>query len=271
MADSVGSLIRRAAVAACLSLFPVVHAYAQRPLPPPTPAPASAEFLPRGQFYFSAEALQIDDPRFTWDTHFGGEVDVVDYVFGRINGVVDYEAVLGNEFRAFDPNQGNYILEFSGSARVRQTEIAAFFHHESRHLSDRFKRYPIAWNVLGARVLRRFTAASATIDVQGEAGAVTEHAYVDYAWTADVDVLARRPLSARFGIFAHAAGSLIGIDSTSSSRGTQSGGRIEAGMQVRGGSAAGELFVGFEHRIDADPVDFMPQRWVFAGFRIMSR
>jgi hypothetical protein len=271
MADSAGSLIRRVAHAACLLFIPVVNAYAQRPLPPPTSGPGSPEFMPRGQFYLAAETLHIDDPRFTWDTHFGGEVDLVDYDFGRVNGVADYEAILGNEFRPFDPNQGNYILEVSASARVRRTEIAALFHHESRHLGDRPKRFPIAWNVLGVRLLRRFDVSGATLDVIGGAGAVTEHAYVDYSWTADVDVLLRRPVNSHTGLFAHGAATFYGIDSALSTRGTQIGGRLDAGVQLRGGAAAVELFVGFERRVDAHPLDFQPQRWVFAGFRVLSR
>jgi hypothetical protein len=271
MADSAGSLMRRAAVAACLMLFSVVHARAQRPLPSPTSGTSSPEFLPRAQFHLSAGALHVDDPRFTWDTHFGGEVDLVDYVFGRVNGVADYEAILGNEFRLFDPNQGNYTLEFSASGRVKKTEIAGVFHHESRHLSDRFKRFPIAWNVLGARVLRRFDFSQATVDVQGGAGTVTEHAYVDYRWTADLDIVLRHPVSSRAGVFAHGSGAMYGIDPSLSSRGTQKEGRIEAGVRVHGGDAAVELFGGFERRADADPINFQAERWVFAGFRILSR
>jgi hypothetical protein len=271
MADSVGSVTRHAAVAACLLLLSVVHARAQQPLPSPTSGTSSPEFLPRAQFHLSADALKIDDPRFTWDTHFGGEVDLVDYVVGRVNGIADYEAILGDEFRPFDPNQGNYILEFSASGRVRKTEIAGFFHHESRHLSDRFKRFPIAWNALGARVLRRFDASSTTFDVQGSAGIVTEHAYVDYQWTADLDVVIRHPISSRASLIAHGWGALYGIDSSRSARSTQTEGRFEAGVRIRGGAADVELIVGFERRVDADPVNFTAQRWVLAGFRVLSR
>jgi hypothetical protein len=271
MADSAGSLIRHAAVAACLLLSSVVHARAQRPLPAPTSATSSSEFLSRAQFHLSADALNVDDTRFTWDTHFGGDVDLVDYVVGRINGIADYEAILGNEFRLFDPNQGNYTLEVSASGRVQKTEIAGVFHHESRHLSDRFKRFPIAWNVLGFRVLRRFEIPNATLDVQGGAGTVTEHAYVDYGWTADLDIVIRHPVSARASVFAHASGEMYGIDPSVSARGRQQEGRIEGGVQIRGGAAAVELVGGFERRLDADPINFQAQRWVFAGFRILSR
>ena len=59
-----------------------------------------------------------DDPRFVWDTNFGGELDFVDYGLGRTTFAANYEAVLGEEFRRFDPNQGNYLLDLSTSARA---------------------------------------------------------------------------------------------------------------------------------------------------------
>ena len=93
--------------------------------------------MSRYDFHLSAAAVAVNDPRFSWETHFGGDIDVADYVVGRSSILVDYEAVLGDEFRAFDPNQGNYTLEASSSARVGDTEIAGVFHHVSRHLSDR--------------------------------------------------------------------------------------------------------------------------------------
>ena len=147
MADPVGSLVGRAAAAACLCLIVAARAHAQAPFPSPTERPSAPEFLPRARFHLSAAGLKIDDPRFTWDTHFGGELDVVDFVAGRINILADYEAVLGNEFRLFDPNQGNYTLEVASSGRVSDDlEIVGVFHHVSRHLSDRPKRGAIAFS-----------------------------------------------------------------------------------------------------------------------------
>src|SRR6266699_5561377 len=115
-------------VALCLSAS---VAYAQTPLPTPEAAPASPDFLTHYHFHLSANALSSDDPRFGWQTHFGGDFDLVDYVGGRANILIDYEAVLGNELRLFDPNQGNYTLEASASARAGGTEIAGVLHHVS--------------------------------------------------------------------------------------------------------------------------------------------
>jgi len=49
---------------------------------------------------------------------------IVDYVAGRAGIYVDYEALLGDEFRLFDPNQGNYTLEANASGRIGpKTEV----------------------------------------------------------------------------------------------------------------------------------------------------
>jgi hypothetical protein len=264
-----GSLIRRAAVAASLVLCVMVTRPAAAQQQEPVAAPAEASFFARYNFHMSAAALAIDDPRFSWDTHFGGELDVVDYVVGRTSVLVDFESVLGDEYRAFDPNQGNYTLEVSSSARVGETEIAAMFHHVSRHLSDRPKTFAIAWNVLGARVLRHEELGATTVDVDVDAGAIVQHSYADYRWVGDANLRVGRPLSSRVGVFARGAGHVFGVDSAV--RGTQVGGSVEGGVRIGGKDGVLELFAGVERRVDADPIDFTAQHWVQAGFRLLRR
>lgn len=278
MADTDGSLMRRAAGAACLFLTLAAGASAQQTQPPGfAPAPASPDFLTRYDFHLSAAKLSpstpdnIEDPRFAWDTHFGGDLDVVDYVSGRISMLVDYEAMLGSEFRAFDPNQGNYTLEGSGSVRVGETEIAGVFHHVSRHLGDRPKRFPVAWNVLGVRAMRRVPVAGATVDVTVGGGRLVQHSTVDYKWTGNLDLLIRRPINQRVGVFARGTGDVFLIDPTLSNRSRQTGGTAEAGVRLNGGRGALELFAGYERRIDADPLDFQAHDWALAGFRLLAK
>jgi len=158
-----GSLRRRAALAACLTLMFAVRGSAQQPTF--TPAPAAPEFLSRYDFRLSVDSLmppkntpeELADERFSWNTRFGGSFDVLDLVFARAGATIDFEAVEGSEYRPFDPNQGNYILEGFVLARAGEhTEVGAIFHHVSRHLSDRAKaRLPVAYNELGIRLLRR--------------------------------------------------------------------------------------------------------------------
>jgi len=98
-------------ISVCLCLGGAGPAEAQAPVPTPSAAPASPDFLTHYNFHLSADALASGDERFSWQTHFGGDLDLVDYVAGRVNVLADYEAVLGREFRRFDPNQGNYTRE----------------------------------------------------------------------------------------------------------------------------------------------------------------
>jgi hypothetical protein len=271
MPDTSGSLMWRAALAACLTCSFVARAAAQQPVT--SPPPPSAEFLSRYDFHLSAEALAINDVRFSWDTHFGGNMDLVDYVVGRASITADYEAVLGNEFRPFDPNQGNYTLEAAGSFRVPRagTELVGMFHHVSRHLSDRPKRFAVAWNVLGARALQHVTVAGVTLDFDLEGGKIVQHAYVDYTWMGQLDALARRPLSSKISAFGHGSVQVFGVDGSVPDRGRQSGGLIEAGLRLDGKRGAIEVFAGFERRIDANQIDLQPQQWGLAGFRLLSR
>lgn len=247
-------------------------------------APGRPEFFPRTEFHLNAAWLgnPIVTPtagvtpeaqRFAWDTFWGGRIDVVDYVGGRLAMLIDYEAVLGSEFQPFDPNQGNYTLEGSGSLRLdANTELVGMFHHVSRHLSDRAKaRLPVAFNEIGARILRRARAGRLKIDVDAEAGKIVERAYVDYEWLADLHVLAQVPVSDRFGLFAHAAGHLVGVDPSIANRTNQSGGMFEAGVRINGNGGAMELFIGAEKRLDAYPLDREPEHWLLAGFRLLSR
>jgi hypothetical protein len=277
MPDPDGSLMRRAALAACLTFIVAARAAAQQPVV--GPAPSAPEFFSRYDFRLTAAALMtspsgpraIADERFSWDTHFGGSVDLVDYVGGRAGILVDFEAVLGSEYRPFDPNQGNYTLEAFASARRGSTEIMGMFHHVSRHLSDRPKRFAIAWNELGGRVLHRVALGATTVDVDLEGGRAVQHSFVDYTWFGELNLLVRHALSDHVGVFGHGSGRLFMVDEAVAHRGAQTGGLIEAGVRLNGRAGAIELFAGYEKRVDADPVDRLPQRWGLAGFRLLSR
>jgi hypothetical protein len=265
-------MMPRAVCAAVLLVVFAGAAAAQQPEPPGfAPAPAAADFFPRYDFHLSAASLSGGDQRFAWDTHFGGDFDLIDYVNGRVTALVDYEAVLGTEFRQFDPNQGNYTLEAAASVRVGATEIAGVLHHVSRHLSDRSKRFPVAWNVLGVRVMRRVALVGGTMDVALGGGRLVEAARVDYTWTGNVDVLMRRPLRPHVGVYARGTSEVFGIDAAISTRRRQIGGKAEVGVRLNGNGGAVELFAGYERRVDADPLDRQPHRWALAGFRLLNR
>jgi hypothetical protein len=268
MPDFHRTLIGRAIAGACLMFTIVSRAHAQQP---EEVAPNTPQFMPRYDFHVSAAALNTADPRFSWDTHFGGEFDLVDYVYGRMTFIADYQAVLGSEFRAFDPNQGNYSLAASSSVRAGGIEFVGLLHHVSRHLSDRSKRVAIAWNDLDAVVMKHLSINGTSIDLRANGGKIVEHAFVDYSWTGGASVQVSRPVSSHAAVFGRAFGETYGIDPDLSTRPRQNGGRIEGGVRLSGTGGAVELFAGYERVIDADAFDQVPLQWAFAGFRLINK
>ena len=286
MADAAGPLegseTRRRRGGACaaalvLMLVAAARAAAQQPLV--VPAPAAPEFLSRYDFHMSVASLMppkdtpeaLADERFSWDTHFGGSFDLLDLIVGRAGATIDFQAVEGSEYRPFDPNQGNYILEAFVMARAGGGEIGAIFHHVSRHLSDRPKRDAIAWNELGARLLRRIAVGPTTVDLDVEGGRAIQHSFVDYTWLGEVHVLVRHPVNARVGVFGRAGGQFFAVNEALAGRGTQTGGLVEAGVRLIGRGAIMEIFAGYENRVDAYPLDRVPQHWALTGLRLLSR
>jgi hypothetical protein len=278
MSDRSGSL----ALAACFAFVFAAHAAAQPYQPIIAPAPASPEFLSRYDFRLSiarllpssdTPALQPSiDQRFAWDGHFGGSFDFVDLVAVRLGVIADYQVGMGSERQPFDPNQGNYTLEGFVSTRVgTDTEVAGIFHHVSRHLSDRPKDHAIAYNEIGARVMRRLTLGSLTVDADVEGGRTIQHSYVDYTWLGEAQLVVRRPINDKIGLFAHGTGQVYAVDEAVARRGTQAGALVEAGVRVPGRAGVLEIFAGYEKRVDADPLDRLSQRWALLGFRLLSR
>jgi hypothetical protein len=255
---------------ALLAMAGTARAQSAPPDPPDPPPAHTVTFLPRTLFHLDAEHLSGDDARFAWDADFGGEVDFVDYGVGRATFAANYQAVLGHEFRNFDPNQGLYSLEAATSGRVRGLELAAAFRHVSRHLSDRPKPFAIDWNMLGVRAGRSLTAGPDRIDLRLDARRVILRTFVDYRW--EVDAAVRNVYRLRPGVAALVNVDLhvLGVDDTHD-RGTQSGARGEGGIRLEGRAGAVELFVAAERRIDPYPLEFATGTWITAGFRLLSR
>jgi hypothetical protein len=252
-------------MALAVAAVSVVPAHGQTTQPPSQPR--EVEFFSRFDFHVSMEHLFSEEPRFVWDAHFGGELDMIDYGSGRATFVANYETIMGSEFRAFDPNQGNYILEGSISARAGGLEAAGVFHHVSRHLSDRPKRFPVDWNMIGGRIggatTRGRTALRGRVDVRG----VIQQTYVDYRWELESEVAARVALRPRVGLVAGGGFRVVGVDG-SLARGTQYGYRGEGGVRLDGRGAALALFIAAERRIDPYQLEFSTATWMTMGFRI---
>ena len=234
------------------------------------PAPGSPAFLSRFAFHLNAEHLSGDDERFVWDTQFGGEIDLFDFGAGRGTFYANYQAILGEEFRRFDPSHGNYILGGVLVGRTAGVEIGGVFHHESRHLSDRPKRFAIDWNMLGARVRKLDTVGDLDYDARGEFRAVVFKSYVDYDWDAEGEVRLRKRLGPVVSAIGAGLVRVVGTDG-SRDRGMQTGARGEGGIRLDGRGAAAELFVAVERRTDPDPLEFFTANWFTVGFRLVSK
>lgn len=234
-----------------------------------SPAPA-VQLLPRTVFHLAAEHLSDESVMFVWDTNFGGDLDVIDYRTGRVTFFANYQAILGDEFRHFDPNQGNYILAGSASVRTQPVEIHGVFYHQSRHLADRANRVAVAWNMLGVRLQRELTAGRAAFDTRVDVRGVVAKAFVDYSW--EIEGAVRSDVQVRPAVSVLFAGTLrrLGVDDTQS-RGDQTGFRGEAGVRFEGRKGAMEFFLAGERRIDPSPLQFGTATWVSVGFRLLSR
>jgi hypothetical protein len=226
--------------------------------------------MTRFDFHLMAAGLSNEDPRFSWDTHWGGDFDFLDYVKGRLSFLADYQVVLGNENRLFDPNQGNYTLEVSGSVRFKPFELYGVLHHVSRHLSDRPNEVAIAYNAVELRALGRRTFGKSTFSGRLEGGPVIARAYVDYTGVVFAEAKLERMLSPRLTAYGSGRGDLYIVDPDRYDRSNQQGGRLEGGVRIRGKAGALELFGGWERVVDAYPLDLEPMSWAFAGFRLVN-
>ncbi len=267
-------LIARAALAGVATLALSSSAFAQlaRPL---DAAPTAPDFMPRFDWKMSAAFLNHPDSRFDWDTHWAGDFDLFSYKGGRTTFLADYQALLGSGFRPFDPYQSNYLLEASSSYFVGKVEVAGVLSHISRHLGDRPKRVAVAENSLGPRFLRRFgDTGGDSLDVRVDLRKVIARAYDDYTWIEQIELTARRQMTQHTAFYARGFSELIQVDPLYAGRSkTQRGGRIEAGVKLKGSNIAGgamELFAGGEQMIDADPLDRLPRKWAYIGFRLLG-
>jgi hypothetical protein len=233
------------------------------------PRVAPVELLPRSAFYISAEKLS-ENVMFVWDMNFGGEIDVIDYRHGRASFVANYQAILGDEFRHFDPNQGNYILSGSVSLRTPRVEVAGVFYHQSRHLADRPNRVAVAWNMAGVRLQRAIETRRTHVDARLDVRGVVARAFVDYTW--EIEGAARSDVQIRPGVGLLFGGTLrrLGVDDTHN-RGNQTGFRAETGVRFEGKRGAMEFFLAGERRIDPSPLQVGTATWASVGFRLLSR
>jgi hypothetical protein len=231
---------------------------------------SAQELFPRFDFHLDAEYVTSDDPRFNWIFDFGGDIDIVRTSSTRAVFETEFEAIAGEQFRRFDVNQGNYLIEGGWLFRVRGVEVGPIWHHVSRHLSDRAKRFPVDWNMLALRVRGDMEKGAIRGMWLADARFTITNAFVDYDWDFEgrTDLLYR--LTPRWSMVGKGSLRVAGVDG-SRGRGTQIGGRGEVGIRLDGTRAAAEVFAGAERRIDPYPIEFGTASWFLAGLRLLSR
>jgi hypothetical protein len=193
----------------------------------------------------------------------------VDFVHGRASFYANYQTVLGEEKRIFDPNQGNYILGAVASGRLSRVEISGGIHHESRHMSDRIKVDAIDWNMLGVSVGTEVSRGRAGLTTRGDVRRVILKSFVDYTWEVAGQLRGSYAVHPRMAVIGGGHLRLVGTDG-SRGRGTQTGVRAEGGVRLVGTGAALELFLAGERRVDPYPLEFGSASWFSAGFRLVS-
>ncbi len=236
-----------------------------------SPGDRGARIFSGYRFHLNAASLLDKDERFNWDVDVGGDIDVIDYVRGRFNFLANFETILGEELRRFDPNQGNYTLEGSATYRLGATELAGTFQHISQHLSDRPKNFPIDWNMAGVQVWHRRAAGRLGIDLAARAYRVTQRLFVDYESELGGHARVRYALNDRLALLVRGAVVYRGTDPAVAGRDGVSGGLFEGGVRFEGDAVAVELFAALERRVDADPLERRARTWAMIGFRLLSK
>src|SRR6185436_456231 len=88
------------ATAQSIQLAPLENVQA----PPGNPSGAVV-WLPNYHFHLNMAHLSDESPRYNWDANYGGELGIVAVGSTQLTFVANYQAVLGEEFHPFDPNQ----------------------------------------------------------------------------------------------------------------------------------------------------------------------
>ncbi len=233
-------------------------------------AQSAVEFVPDTRFHIDAEHLSNDDIRYDWDANFFGEIDVIGWKGGRATVTGNYEVVMGNQLRRFDPNQGNYLLEGTVTQRIAGIDVGGQFHHISRHLSDRIKFAAVDWNQLGLRVGTQVTHGKLDLMTRADFRTTVANSLVDYDREVEADLKVRYAIRPRVSAMSNTRLRLVDTDDTRN-RGILVGIRTEGGVHLQGSGGAIELFLAAERRIDPYPTQFAYATFLAAGFRVVGR
>ena len=233
-------------------------------------AESSVGFFTAYRFHLNGVRTRNNgDHSFAWDTDVGADLDVFDLGVIRGNLHSSFESIVGDERRAVDPNQNNYTIDLSVFVRLPRGELGTTFHHVSRHLSDRQNSESVAWNMVGLGYSDLVRIGGFEIGLGSRVLRTVERSGADYETEFTASIRLMRAIHDRVAIIVDMDGTAVSVDANIYGRPTQYGGRLEGGLRFRGGAGAVEVFIGSERRIDADPFDRRPIRWMQMGFRFV--
>ncbi|HEY8151785.1 MAG TPA: hypothetical protein VIK51_22955, partial [Vicinamibacteria bacterium] len=211
---------------------------------------SGADFLPAVSLHLEAARYAPVETDLHWTTTMGGGADVIGIGGFRAYIVGDVETIIGSTRRAFDASQANYHLETGGRWLMHGVTVNPFFHHVSRHLSDREKAPAVDWNMLGVRA-EAALGQGRRARVGGSVGHTTLASLVGYRWEltghGDVDLIRHDRTSG----YAAARARLVTIDPDPAlPRGDFLDWALEGGVRFRREHRVFEGFAAYERRND---------------------
>jgi hypothetical protein len=214
------------------------------------PAAGAADFLPAVSLHLEAARYEPVETDLHWTGTMGGGADLVGVGSFRGYIVGEVETIIGNTRRAFDATQANYHLEAGGRWHLGAFVVNPFFHHVSRHLSDREKAPAVDWNLAGLRVARSL-GDRGRARVGGSVGHTTLTSLVGYRWEVtghgDLEVVRRE----RMAGYAAARARFVTIDPDPAlPRGDFLDFAVEGGLRFARERRRLEVFAAFERRND---------------------
>jgi hypothetical protein len=203
-----------------------------------------------------------------WTGTMGGGADLVGIHSFRAYIAGEVETIIGNTRRAFDATQANYHLETGARWRAGRLVVNPFFHHVSRHLSDRTKIPAVDWNMLGVGVYGAL-GERGRVRVGGSIGHTTLASLVGYRWEVtghgDGDLKRFEHMT----VYGAARARLVTIDPDPDlPRGDFLDYAVEAGLRFSRGPRMLDTFAAFEHRNDVFLLTPGARDRALFGFRI---
>jgi len=234
------------------------------------PPAAAADLLPDVSVHLEAARYAPVETDMHWMGWIGAGASLLGVGATRAYFTADVETIIGNTRRAFDASQANYHLEVGAHRRMgARHEATVFFHHVSRHLSDRSKVQAVDWNVLGVRLAgRRPGRVPLAFDLG--LGHTTLASLVGYRWEATGRLDAAFPTGERSEAYVAGRARYMTVErSPAFDRGNFLDRALEGGLRWRRGGRTLEIYAAWERRNDVFvEVPGARSRGLF-GFRIL--